>query len=136
VVLAVAQEVKPQVPAMSPPVLPDTSALVGVGFKREAVPEAHATPICWFEVTVNSARDFGTAVEVGTFWMSMPPKADEPAMFGPFPLTVVFRMSKPAPSSRMPPAVLLVTSTWSRRTTAPPSAQSPGEPPVIVRPLI
>ena len=134
-VLAVPHEVKPQAPVMSPPVLPDTSTVVGTGLKRTPVPEAHETPICWFEFTVDSVSDFGTVTEVGAFWMRMPPNG-KPAMLGPFPVTVVFLTSKPEPSRRIPPAVLLLTLTWSRRTIPLPSAHSPGEPPVMVSPLM
>ena len=66
--------------------------------------------------------------------MRMPPK-DESKVLGPLVLTAVYLMSNPAPSRRIPPAVLLLTVTWSRRRM-PPVAQMPGEPPVIDRPRI
>ena len=116
---------------MSPPVLLVTRTLVGLGFK--AVFASHVTPTSWLPVMVDNARDFGVFRE---FWMRIPPKTAEPAMFAPFPLTVASLMSKPAPSRRMPPAVLLLTLTCSSRRMSPVSAQIPGEPPVMVMALM
>jgi len=93
---------------------------------------AHQTPTWPFPVIVDSARDLGTVDEVGGFCMHIPPKAQF-AMFDPLLLTVASLMSKPAPSRRIPPAVLLLTLTWSSRRMLPLSAVMPGEPPVMVR---
>jgi hypothetical protein len=106
VVLAVPQVEKLQV-AMSPPVLLETRTLVGVGLK--AVLESQVTPIWSFPVMVERDRDFG----VVEFWMRIPPKTTVPR-FGPLLLMLASLISKPTPSRRMPPAVLLLTLTWSR----------------------
>jgi len=108
VVLAVPQEEKPQV-AMSP--APDgavTSTVVGLGLK--AVLASHVTPTILLSVIVDNARDFGVLRE---FWMRIPPKTTVPRLPSLL-LTVASLMSKPAPSRRIPPAVLLLTLTWSR----------------------
>ena len=128
VVLAVVHNVIPphEVPTSMPPALPDTSTLVVAG--TMVVPEEQATPTCPLPVMVERASDFG----VVAFWTKIPPKM-KLYEFGPLLLTVVFWMSKPAPSSRMPPAVLSLTLTWERRTTAPLSAHKPGEPAVMER---
>jgi hypothetical protein len=131
VVLAVPQEVKPQAEAISIPVVPDTRRLVGEGTK--AVLASQVTPSSWFDVTEDNANDFGTVIALGVFWIRIPPKAAEPAVLAALLLIVAFLMSKPAPSRRMPPAVLLLTLTWFKRTIAPPSPHRPGEPPVMVR---
>jgi len=114
----------------APPLGAETSTLVGAGLN--AAPDAQETPTSWLDVTVDRASDFGTAAEVGVPWIPIPPKMTVPVL-APFPVTVVFLMSKPAPSRRMPPAVLLLTRTWSSRKMSPVSAQTPGEPPVMVR---
>jgi hypothetical protein len=84
----------------------------------------------WFSLTVEKVNTRGVA---GGLWIRIPPNAAPPAVLAPLPLIVVFLMSKPAPSMRTPPAVLLLTLTWSSRAMTPPSAQRPGEPPVIER---
>lgn len=74
--------------------------------------------------TVTRSRRDGPAA--GGLLMRMPPQdvigRNKP---GPFPVTKVFRMSKPAPSSWMPPPGLLATVTWFRRRVAPDDATQP-----------
>ena len=93
--------------------LPETRTVVGIEVKSEVVPLAQETPTFKFALIVERDSDFGTVVEVGAFWMRTPPKG-KADMLEPFPLTVASLMSKPAPSRRIPPAVLLLTLTWSR----------------------
>ena len=80
--------------------------MVGSGFT--AVPLSQLTPISWLSLTVEKLSIFGDA---GGFWMRIPPNAPAPAVLAPLLLTVVFLMSNPAPSRRMPPAALLLTLT-------------------------
>jgi hypothetical protein len=114
---------------MSTPLLLNTSTLVGMLVRSEAVPDAQETPPLALPVIVERDRDFGTVAPAGAFWIRIPGSPPAAA----FPLTVVFLISNPAPSSRMPPEVLLLTLTWLRRTIPPPSAQSPGEPAVMLK---
>jgi hypothetical protein len=101
----------------------------------EAVPDAQATPTFALVLMVESARALGMVDEVGAFRMCMPAQTTPSGSLETVPLllTVASLMSKPAPLRRIPPAVLLLTPTWSSRRMFPPSAVMPGEPPVTVR---
>ncbi len=61
------QDVKPQDPPMSPPVLPEARTLVGIALSNDDVPTAHEIPTSWLETTVEKAMDFGTLVDEGKF---------------------------------------------------------------------
>lgn len=102
---------KPQEAVIAtPPAGLDTRTVVGVGARRVPVPVAQEMPTNWLSVIVERASDLGTAVDVGIFCIKIPPKTED-AVLAPLVLTVVFLMSNPAPSRRMPPAVLLLTVT-------------------------
>lgn len=128
--LDVPQDVKlaPHVAAMSKaPLGADTRTLLGVGLN--AVLASQEMPTTELPVMVHRDRDLGLVAPC----MRIPPQIPLAPFIGPLLSTVVFLISKPTPSRRMPPAVLLLTLTWSRRKIAPPSAVMPGAPVVMPR---
>ena len=87
-----------------------TRMLVGVGLESAPGPFAQTIPTNWFDSTEERTIDFGNPELLGVLRRRIPPKG-EVAMFAPLLVTMVFRMSKAAPSRMMPPALLLVTLT-------------------------
>ena len=108
VALVVPQEVKPlpHVAAMSTaPLGAVTNTLVGTGLN--AVLASQETPTTELPVIVESDRVLGV-VDV---WIRIPPQIPLAPFIRLLLLTVTFLISKPAPSRRIPPAVLLLTFT-------------------------
>lgn len=93
--LAVGQVVMPHAGTTSKVVFPVARTPVAVIAFVQAIP---GPPLPW---TVTSWSDFGPAE--GGLFTRMPPQTLLPEAPGPLFVTVVFRMSKAAPSSRMPP---------------------------------
>ena len=112
VALAAPHEVKPHAVAMlTPPAFPDASTPVPVTGAEHVIP---TRLLAW---TVRSWSRDGPAP--GGLLMRIPPQTVAPDIPGPFPVTMVLRMSKPAPSRRIPPPGLLTTETWLSRSVAP-----------------
>jgi len=130
VVLEVPQEVKPvpHVAVMAKaPLGAVTNTLVGVGLNAPLA--SQETPTTELPAIVESDKDLG----VLDAWIRIPPQIPLASFIRPLLLMVASLMSKPAPSRRIPPAVLLLTLTLSSRRMLPLSAVMPGEPPVMVR---